>query len=328
MSPSSPDDDDTDQTDLAEALEVPQELDGQRLDVVAAQLFSEYSRSRLQAWIADGSLTVNGEKAAKGRQPVHLGDFLRLDAVLPEDPGIIKPENIPVDVVYQDEHLIIVNKPAGLTVHPGAGQRNATLQNALLHHFPQTAAVPRAGIVHRLDKDTSGVLVVALTLQTHTRLVAMLADRDIHRQYDAIVQGDVIAGGTVDAPIGRHKRDRLKMAVVNDGRYAVTHYRVEERYPQQTWLRVQLETGRTHQIRVHMAHIRHPIVGDRLYGGSGTQRSSGLSEASKAVLTGFSRQALHARMLEFDHPITGEPVSVTVQPPEDMQALIAALRAQ
>lgn len=313
-----------DDNDLLLTAEVPDDLAGRRLDAVCAQLFDAYSRSRLQTWIDAGRLQVDGVPVTKPRHPVEAGSVLTLDAE-PEPDTTVEAQDIALDVVYADKDIAIIHKPAGLTVHPGAGQRASTLQNALLFHYPQTAAVPRAGIVHRLDKDTSGLLVVALTLPAHAQLVAALQARDFGRQYDTLVQGELIAGNTIDAPIDRHPRDRLRMAVVeHGGRDAMTHYRIEERFSQFTRLRVQLETGRTHQIRVHMAHIRHPIVGDAVYGGS--LRGSGLEPVLRDALRSFPRQALHARTLSLDHPRSGKRMEWTVEAPEDMQSLFALLR--
>ncbi|MDB5972911.1 MAG: Pseudouridine synthase [Hydrocarboniphaga sp.] len=304
---------------------VPAELAGQRLDAVAAKLFPDHSRSRLKTWIDEGSLWVNGAPAVRGRDPVKQGDRLDLRAEVPEVNYDILPQNLPLEVVYADESLAIIRKPAGLTVHPGAGQRDNTLQNALLYHFPQTALVPRAGIVHRLDKDTSGLLVVALTVTAHTYLADLIARRDVSREYDALITGTIVAGSTIDLPIGRHPRDRLRMAVSTGGRKAVTHYRVQERFKHHTLLRVKLETGRTHQIRVHLSHLKWPIVGDQLYGGR-VARGVGMSLKLREALLAFPRQALHARALELEHPVTGELLSFANEPPEDFQALLQLLR--
>ena len=320
-----PDEPGEDSADSLEPVVVPETLNGQRLDVVAAQLFSDWSRSRLQTWIADGRLRLNGEAITRARTPVSENDVLELDPVAEPD-FRIEAQDIAFDVIHADAHLAVVFKPAGLTTHPGAGQPDNTLQNALLHRFPQTAAVPRAGIVHRLDKDTSGLLVVALSLPAHAKLVAMLAKREIRREYDAVINGTPVSGATIDEPIGRSPRDRLKMAVNERGRDAVTHYRIAERFAHHTHLRVKLETGRTHQIRVHLAHQRMPLVGDALYGGGGA-RGTGLSEPTRAVLQTFRRQALHARELGFAHPVSGEPLNFSAEMPQDMQQLIAALRA-
>ena len=319
-----PDETGEDSADSLEPVLVPESLSGQRLDVAAAQLFSDWSRSRLQTWIADGRLRLNGEVVTRARTPVDLGDVLELDPVAEPD-FRIEAQDIPFDVIYADAHLAVVFKPAGLTTHPGAGQPDNTLQNALLFRFAQAAAVPRAGIVHRLDKDTSGLLVVALSLNAHAKLVAMLARREIRREYDAVINGTPVSGATIDEPIGRSPRDRLKMAVNERGRDAVTHYRIQERFAHHTHLRVKLETGRTHQIRVHLAHQRMPLVGDALYGGGGA-RGTGLSEPTRAVLQNFRRQALHARELGFAHPVSGEPLNFSAEMPQDMQQLIAALR--
>lgn len=297
---------------------------GARLDVACARLFDRYSRARLQQWIAEGRLRLNGVTALRARDPVQPGDQLSLDAEAEPDTEV-RPQAIPLTVIDADADLAVVFKPAGLTVHPGAGQSDGTLQNALLHHFPQTAAVPRAGIVHRLDKDTSGLLVVALNLRAHASLVAQLADRSVRREYDAITQGAIISGGTIDAPIGRHPRDRLKMAVVpRGGREAVTHYRVEGHFGHHSHLRVRLETGRTHQIRVHLAHLRHPLVGDLTYGAQRV-RGGGLPPALREALSDFPRQALHARELGLRHPERGVDCLWSAPPPPDMLELLDLL---
>lgn len=305
---------------------VPAELDGERLDRAAATLFPAWSRARLQQWIDSGALCVNGQRVDRAREPVATGDRLTLTvpAMPSESP---RAQAIDLNVVYADEAIAVIDKPAGLIVHPGAGAPDGTLQNALLHRFPQTAALPRAGIVHRLDKDTSGLLVVGLTLEAQSRLSEAMAAREVHREYEAIVNGVLTAGGTVDAPIGRDARNRLKMAVVGTGgRHAVTHYRVLQRFPYHCYLRVRLETGRTHQIRVHMAHIRHPIVGDVLYGGR-LQRGPGLPQAVREALHDFPRQALHARELAFAHPLEGDERRFESPLPADFSALLAALRS-
>src|SRR5215472_14050426 len=243
---------------------IPLELAGQRFDQALARLFPEYSRSRLTQWIKDGHALLDGEPA-RPRAAVVDGQKVVLTVVL-EPLTTVAAEDLPLDIVYEDEALLVVNKPAGLVVHPGAGNRAGTLQNALLHHAPELADIPRSGLVHRLDKDTSGLLVVARSLESHTRLVAALQAREFEREYLAVVNGVMTGGGTVDAPLGRHATDRLRMSVREDGRTAVTHYRVAQRYRAHTQVAVHLETGRTHQIRVHLAHIRYPIVGDPVYG--------------------------------------------------------------
>ena len=302
---------------------VPAAAAGRRLDAVLAELFPEYSRSRLSAWIKTGQVTVDGAPA-RPRDPVHGGETIVLDAVEEVQTHAVA-EDIPLDVLYQDEHVFVLDKPAGLVVHPGAGNPAGTLVNALLHRDPALDKLPRAGIVHRLDKDTSGVMVVARTLQAHTALVAQLSAREVHRQYLAIVVGALVSGGTADAAIDRHPRDRLRMAVREDGKDAVTHYRLRERFRAHTALECRLETGRTHQIRVHMAHLKHPIVGDPLYGGS-LRLPKGASEDLIAALRGFKRQALHAEVLAFAHPVTGEAIRCEAPVPADMQALMALLR--
>ena len=302
---------------------VPATAAGRRLDAVLAELFPEYSRSRLSAWIKAGQVTVDGAPA-RPRDPVHGGETIVLDAVEEVQTHAVA-EDIPLDVLYEDEHVFVLDKPAGLVVHPGAGNPAGTLVNALLHRDPALDKLPRAGIVHRLDKDTSGVMVVARTLQAHTALVAQLSAREVHRQYLAIVVGALVSGGTADAALDRHPRDRLRMAVREDGKDAVTHYRLRERFRAHTALECRLETGRTHQIRVHMAHLKHPIVGDPLYGGS-LRLPKGASEDLIAALRGFKRQALHAEVLAFAHPVTGEAIRCEAPVPADMQALMALLR--
>lgn len=302
---------------------IPDEAAGRRLDAVLAELFPEYSRSRLSAWIKSGDVQVDGAPA-RPRDPVRGGEAVALTVVEDVQTHAVA-EGIPLDVLYEDEHLFVLDKPAGLVVHPGAGNPAGTLVNALLHRDPGLDKLPRAGIVHRLDKDTSGVMVVARTLPAHTALVAQLSAREVHRQYLAIVVGALVSGGTAAAPIDRHPRDRLRMAVREDGKDAVTHYRLRERFRAHTALECRLETGRTHQIRVHMAHLKHPIVGDPLYGGS-LKLPKGASEALIAALRGFKRQALHAEVLEFAHPVTGARVRCEAPVPDDMQSLMRLLR--
>ena len=307
-------------------VRIPPELAGRRLDQALAELFSDYSRSRLTAWIKAGDVLVDGAVAVP-RQIVRGGEAVTLRAK-PAAEVPLAPEAIALDIRYEDADLLVINKPSGLTVHPGAGQSAGTLQNALLHYDAKLVEIPRAGIVHRLDKDTSGVMVVARTLRAHAALVQALQARDVHRQYLAVVYGTMIAGGSVDAPIGRHPRDRLRQAVVEEpaGKPAITHYRVRERYRAHTLVECRLETGRTHQIRVHMAHVRHPLVGDQIYG-AGLKLPRKATEQLTQIMREFKRQALHAEKLEFAHPVSGEGISVTVPMPQDMQALVAGLRA-
>ncbi|MCR6685486.1 23S rRNA pseudouridine(1911/1915/1917) synthase RluD [Pseudoxanthomonas sp.] len=302
---------------------VPDEAAGRRFDAVLAELFPEYSRSRLAAWIKSGDALLDGAPA-RPRDPVRGGETVSLVEVAEIQTEAVA-EDIPLDVLYEDPHLFVLDKPAGLVVHPGAGNPAGTLVNALLHRDPGLAALPRAGIVHRLDKDTSGVMVVARTLPAHTGLVAQLAAREVHRQYLAVVVGALVSGGTADAAIDRHPRDRLRMAVREDGKDAVTHYRLRERFRAHTALECRLETGRTHQIRVHMQHQRHPIVGDPLYGGP-LKLPKGATEALATGLRGFRRQALHAEVLEFAHPVGGAPVRVEAPLPADMVGLLRVLR--
>src|SRR5262245_25671813 len=290
-------------TRIVKRLSVPSELAGRRLDQAAAELLPEYSRSRLRAWIDAGALLVGGREA-KARMLVKGGEELALQAEL-EAAVEAQAEPIPLDVLHADDALLVIDKPVGLVVHPGAGNRSGTLQNALLHLYPELAVLPRAGLVHRLDKDTSGLLLVARTLQSHTALVAALARREIKRTYRGICQGVLTGGGTIDAPIGRHRRDRTKMAVTEGGRDALTRYRVVERFRAHTYCELELETGRTHQIRVHMAHIRAPLIGDPVYGGR-PKLPPRPSEELRTALQGFRRQALHAVRIVLEHPSSGE----------------------
>jgi 23S rRNA pseudouridine1911/1915/1917 synthase len=299
-------------------------LSGKRFDQALAELFPQFSRSRLSSWIKDGKALINGLEA-RPRDSVSIGDELRIEAEMREEVRDA-PEDIPIEILYQDKDVIVINKAAGLVVHPGAGNATGTLVNALLHFDPKLREVPRAGIVHRLDKDTSGALVVARNVEAHAALVAQLSEREVNRRYLALVVGEIIAGGRIDKPIDRSPHDRLKMAVREGGREAVTHYRVAERFRAHTLLTCQLETGRTHQIRVHLASIRHAIVGDPLYG-TGLKIPKAATPELDAVLRGFRRQALHAQYLEFEHPRTGKLISNEAPVPADMLSLLEVLRA-
>ncbi|MCD9006989.1 23S rRNA pseudouridine(1911/1915/1917) synthase RluD [Luteimonas sp. XNQY3] len=303
---------------------VPDAAAGRRFDAVLAELFPQFSRSRLTTWIKSGEVLLDGV-VPRPRDAVVGGEAISLNVVL-DTQTTAEPQDIPLSVLFEDDQVIVVDKPAGLVVHPGAGNHDGTLVNALLFRDASLATLPRAGIVHRLDKDTSGVMVVARTLEAHNALVEQLSARDVHRQYLAVVVGALVSGGTADAPIDRHPRDRLRMGVREDGREAVTHYRLRERFRAHTALECRLETGRTHQIRVHMAHLRHAILGDPLYGGS-LKLPKGASDEMIATLRGFRRQALHAETLEFRHPVTGEAVRCSAPLPEDMQVLLKVLRA-
>lgn len=308
-------------TNLLQAT-VPTEAVGERFDRVLAQLFPQYSRSRLQQWLDSGHITLDG-LAVDRKTKVKGGEVIRVS------PQPVIGENwtaqaLTLDLVYEDSSIIVINKPAGLVVHPAVGNRDGTLVNALLHHAPELDGLPRAGIVHRLDKDTTGLLVVARSLEAHRSLVEQLQARRVTREYDALVTGEVVAGGTVDAPMGRHPVERIKMAVLVGGKTAITHYRVLERYAGATLLRVRLETGRTHQIRVHMAHIAHPVVGDPVYGGHRLLR--GLPEEAKATVFALKRQALHAARLEIAHPESGKTLRWQVPRPADFETVLAVLR--
>lgn len=309
---------------IVKEAQVPFDLHGNRFDQVATELFNDFSRARIQSWIKEGVLLVDG-KTMKAKEKLYGGETLTLDLVV-EDQEIHAAENIPLDIVYEDEDILVINKPAGLVVHPAAGNRDGTLLNAILFHAPQVAHVPRAGIVHRLDKLTTGLMVVAKTLAAQTDLVAQLQERSMGREYEAITMGVMTGGGMVDEPIGRHPQNRQKMAVEPiNGKESVTHYRLIQRYRNHTHIRLKLETGRTHQIRVHMSHIKYPLVGDAQYAGRlklPKQCSFDLQNSLRA----FNRQALHAKRLELSHPITGEWMEWEVDLPEDMQKLLEQLQ--
>jgi 23S rRNA pseudouridine1911/1915/1917 synthase len=286
-------------------------------------LFPEYSRSRLKAWLLDGQISVDGD-TPRPRDPVQGGEQVTLSA-RPDAVVVDEPQAIEIDVVFEDDSLIVVNKPAGLVVHPGAGNPRGTLLNGLLHYEPALEELPRAGIIHRIDKDTSGLLLIARTLPAHTALVRALADRAISRHYLAVCNGVLTGGGTIDAPIGRHRVDRKRMCVRDDGREAITHFTVIERFAAHTYIKVRLETGRTHQIRVHFAHRRHALVGDPVYGGR-LALPRGAGEKLVETLRAFRRQALHAAQLVLAHPVTGDAMRFDAPLAADMERLLAALR--
>jgi len=303
-------------------VRLPEDCGGQRLDQALASVFPQFSRSQLQALIRDGRVSVDGGQPRQ-RDRLRGGEEVVID-VPPPRTVEWTAQALPLDIEYEDDSIIVLYKPPGLVVHPGAGNPDRTLVNALLHHDPGLAALPRAGVVHRLDKDTSGLLVVARTDTARRHLVDQLKRHEVARSYQAVVRGVMVAGGTVEAPVGRHSRDRLRMAVTGRGRAAVTHYRVLARYRAHSLLQLDLETGRTHQIRVHLAHIGYPIVGDPLYGGRSAVPRGCSAELAEA-LRGFRRQALHAWTLALDHPRTGQRLQWTRPPPSDMQELIDAL---
>lgn len=310
-------------TQVRQSLIIPPEYAGQRLDQVLAELMSDYSRTRIKGWIESGEVKVDGA-TMRPKDRVVGSERIDVDAVI-EAEDRVGPESIDLDIVHEDKHVFVINKPAGLVVHPGAGNAAGTLQNALLHRDPQLAEIPRAGIVHRLDKDTSGLLVVARSLKAHANLVTALEAHEIQREYEAVCTGVMTAGGTVDAPIDRHPTERVKMTVRESGRASVTHYRVIHRYRAHTHVRLILETGRTHQIRVHMSHIKYPLVGDRVYAGRLLLPKGATAELIDSLRT-FPRQALHAAKLAFAHPITGKPVECAAPLPADMVELLAVLK--
>jgi 23S rRNA pseudouridine1911/1915/1917 synthase len=310
-------------TSKKQILTVPEELAGLRLDQALARMFPEYSRSRLKEWLLAGAVSVDGG-AKRPRDAVSGGETVALTPLAEvEVEAVAQPMTL--DVRYEDDDILVVNKPAGLVVHPGAGNPAGTLMNGLLHHAPQLEEVPRAGIVHRIDKDTSGLLLVAKTLPAHTSLVRQLADREISRNYLAVCNGVLTGGGTIDAPISRHPVDRKRMSVQDRGKPAVTHYTVLERFRAFTYVKVSLETGRTHQIRVHFAWRRHPLVGDPVYGGR-LALPPGASDALIDMLRSFRRQALHAARLAFEHPTSGDRIELEAPLPDDFEALLTVLR--
>ncbi|EPL6456553.1 MULTISPECIES: 23S rRNA pseudouridine(1911/1915/1917) synthase RluD [Providencia] len=298
---------------------------GQRLDQALAELFPDYSRSRIKEWILDDRVQVNGKVINKPKEKVLGSEQILIDALIEED-NRWEPQDIPLNVIYEDEDILIINKPRGLVVHPGAGNPDGTILNALLYRYPEIVDVPRAGIVHRLDKDTTGLMVVAKTVPAQTHLVESLQLREITREYEAVAVGRMTAGGMVEEPISRHPTKRTHMAVHPMGKPAVTHYRIMEHFRAHTRLRLRLETGRTHQIRVHMAHINHPLIGDQLYGGR-PRPLKGATEEFLEVMRNFDRQALHATMLRLYHPISGIQMEWHAPLPDDMVKLIEALKA-
>jgi len=308
-------------------LTIPQDLGGLRLDQALQRLMPEHSRSRLQNWIKEGLVTIENQ-ATTAKLKVWGGEVVQIIPQTAPEESAFQAEDIALDIVYEDEHILVINKPAGLVVHPAAGNWEGTLLNALLHHAPHLKELPRAGIVHRLDKDTSGLLVVAKTLAAQTSLVRQLQARTVKREYRAIVWGQVWRNGKVDQPIGRHSHARTKMAVNRSGKPAVTHYEVLERFAVHTYLRCMLETGRTHQIRVHMQYLKAPIAGDQVYGMRGIVPLRAMTQTLRDALQGFNRQALHAIKLGLIHPGTGQAMEWQIELPPDMKALLEAMRVE
>ena len=308
-------------------LTITDEFHNKRLDAALGGLIDTYSRSTLREYIDEGKVAVDGVVITKPSIKVSSGQIVSVTIPDPEDLDA-KPQDLPLDIIYQDDDILIINKPINFVVHPGAGIKDGTVMNAVLYHFPQTSSLPRAGIVHRLDKDTSGLMVIALSQLAQQVLTKAIAKHDVVREYEAIAEGQITAGGTIDAPIGRDPHVRTKMAVMPEGigREAVTHYRVMERFRAHTRLRLRLETGRTHQIRVHMASIHHPLLGDNQYGGKRLKMLPGASEELANMLRNYRHQALHAVHIEFAHPKTKEMMSFDVPIPEDMSKLIDLLR--
>jgi 23S rRNA pseudouridine1911/1915/1917 synthase len=308
-----------------ETITIPQSLGGQRIDLALQQMMPEHSRSRLQAWIKEGLVTVDGANVV-AKTKVWGGEKVVVNQPPNLQENAFKPENIPLDIIYEDDAILVINKPAGLVVHPAAGNWGGTLLNALLYHYPAITDVPRCGIVHRLDKETTGLLVVAKTLEAQTSLVRQLQARSVKREYRAIVWGQVWRNGKIDQPMGRHPHARTKMAVLRNGKPAVTHYEVLERFGTNTYMRCRLETGRTHQIRVHMQYIKAPMVGDPQYGIGNIIPHTKMSEVLKEAIAGFNRQALHAVKLGLIHPVTNEFMEWQIELPEDMRSLLEAMR--
>ncbi|MFV1921344.1 MAG: 23S rRNA pseudouridine(1911/1915/1917) synthase RluD [Methylotenera sp.] len=306
---------------------IPEHLGGQRLDLALQKMFPEHSRSRLQAWIKEGLVKLNGE-AAVAKTKIWGGERVEMDPPPNIQENAFEPENIPLDIIYEDEVLLVVNKPAGLVVHPAAGNWGGTLLNALLFHDAKLAEIPRCGIVHRLDKDTSGLLVIAKTLEAQTSLVRQLQARSVKREYRAIVWGQMWRNGTVDQPIGRHPHARTKMAVLKTGKPAVTHYEILERFGTNTYVRCRLETGRTHQIRVHMQYLKAPLVGDPLYGIGNIVPHKMMGEELHEAISNFNRQALHAIKLGLKHPQTNESMEWQIELADDMKQLLEVMRTE
>lgn len=306
------------------AGELTPEQCNQRLDQAIAELFSEYSRSRLKEWILDGSVTVDGKVVTKARTKMRGDEAIEVNATI-ELAERWLAQDIALDIVFEDEHILVINKPAGLVVHPGAGNPDGTVLNALLNHYPEIEQVPRAGIVHRLDKDTTGLMVIAKTIPAQTKLVKMIQKRAVTREYEAIAIGKMTAGGMVEAPIARHPTKRTHMAVDPFGKEAITRYRIAEKFRGHTRLRLRLETGRTHQIRVHMAYLRHALLGDPVYSGRPRPIKHSSTELLGAM-RGFKRQALHAIKLQLEHPITGEEMKWQAPVPQDMLEMTELLR--
>lgn len=309
------------------ATEITVDMHGRRLDAALSELFSDYSRSRIKDWILAGNVTVDGTKVVVPREKVLQGQQILLQAEV-GDEDFSKPQDIQLDIVYEDDDLLVINKPAGLVVHPGAGCPDGTVMNGLLYRYPASGDLPRAGIVHRLDKDTSGLMVIAKSLRAVHKLTKAISRHEVVREYEAVANGHMTAGGLVDKPIGRHPTNRIMMSVRPEGmgKDAITHYRVMEKFRAHTRLRLRLETGRTHQIRVHMAYIKHPLVGDPVYGGKRARFIPNATQEFTKFINTFPRQALHAAMIEFVHPFTGENMSFTAPVPDDMIHLVEVLR--